>query len=654
MEKHMEEDYGVQQQVLEALEQRSPGAPFLALGQTVFWDEPMKAGVLLKARQLGFDRKFIAGVHDTDYFAKVPGRSTGSGYVALGHNDVSTRGLWSAAAEFSALFGSETVVSRDLLASCGVKVSRLLHERPGRLDELTEAFGWKGVVSLDNESRTIFETPLGPLFGTLFDTLRWAIELSIRQVACKSAEHSRTHAEQLLDLVCGVAGESEGATLSQFYRRLLPEMYSFVAGKRLEIDTTTTSELLRFHTGTCDLPRFALVDAFLNPHTREQAARAYNDVVRKTDIYTLDRFGVGAVPFDLVIPGVGRGTLRVGTRGAVVMTPSPVGFSFKKPVRDVRQLAAAVEARFGTGCVLVGKALTMIGMLAAEHVFVFHEGASSYVGTSRKLFRALRELGAPLSLHPILRVRMDAWTSMGSCCMFLKLPEDLKRPFGAEEVSAASFARRWREVGQEQAAMLADLKKLQRPLDLLRFLAQRLRGCWSELASEYEHTQSQMAHMLGELASIRAERQTVIQKGKALVLARTEAERRLGEHWRLAIFEKDPQPSDWDERTRLQAELQRVKDDQAEARTEWQALLARQQGLVGSPEARRLHERRKAIALEAELMRVRLVREAALSSEGLVQSSRRPSAWWFPVLCRDGSWLERTSDAAQYYLEPLD
>ena len=99
--KPMEPDCKPLGEVLEELERVSGDAPFLALGQTVFWDEPMKAGVALAARRLGRPRRLVAGIHDTDYFAKLPsGSAKKKGHFkAFPHNDTSTRGLWSAAGE---------------------------------------------------------------------------------------------------------------------------------------------------------------------------------------------------------------------------------------------------------------------------------------------------------------------------------------------------------------------------------------------------------------------------------------------------------------------------------------------------------------------------------------------------------------------------
>lgn len=194
--------------IFEELERVAPGAPFLALGQTAFWDEPMKAGVLLCSRAQGFDRTFVAGVHDTDYFAKHPASKAVGGYVSLPHNDTTTKDLWSAAGEFSALFGSETVVTRELLQKAGAKLGKIQRERPGTLSEVTEAWGWRGVAHQGDSSAVIAETPFGPLQSTLLQTLDWAIDETLARVPKCHREAVADRAQTLRSIAC----ESTGTT----------------------------------------------------------------------------------------------------------------------------------------------------------------------------------------------------------------------------------------------------------------------------------------------------------------------------------------------------------------------------------------------------------------------------------------------------------
>ena len=101
-------------------------------------------------------------------------------------------------------------------------------------------------------------------------------------------------------------------TLSDFYRWLTPRLWALVRGSgSCNLTTSTSLRLFRFNRETCKLPRFRFVDLFLNPATREIAERCYDDAVRGSGIYTLDQFGPGALPFDVVIPGQGRGTLHL-------------------------------------------------------------------------------------------------------------------------------------------------------------------------------------------------------------------------------------------------------------------------------------------------------------------------------------------------------
>jgi hypothetical protein len=56
---------------IKELRTRYPDAPFLTLGQTVLWDEPLKAAFCRLLEALAPEALIVAGVHDTDYFAKL-------------------------------------------------------------------------------------------------------------------------------------------------------------------------------------------------------------------------------------------------------------------------------------------------------------------------------------------------------------------------------------------------------------------------------------------------------------------------------------------------------------------------------------------------------------------------------------------------------
>ncbi|MCW5938218.1 MAG: hypothetical protein KF884_08305 [Fimbriimonadaceae bacterium] len=640
-----------QESVLRELERAAPGAPLLALGQTVFWDEPVKAGVVQSLRRAGIDREFVAGVHDTDYFAKGARSGKSSGFEAMAHNDTTTKGLWSAAGEFSALLGSETVVSRDRLQAAGAKVGWIQSERPGFLDEVTEAWGWRGVVSFERSLKVTAEKPLGPLFPVLFRTFEWALETSLAMISGPHRRDAEEVAAHLQSMVCE-ASEDAG-TLGDLYQRLLPKMFDLVAGEPLGLTATSTTRLLRFNSETANLPRFNLLSAFLDPRSEAQAKTAYDSAVGSGEAYTLDRFGTGAVPFDLWIPGIGRGTLRLGTKGGLVMAPKPVGFSYKARPKTPAELAAVIEKKFGPDCVLVGKAVTLIGMLAAEFVFVFHEGASGYTGTSRKFHQLLAEAGACPKLNPVLRVRYEPWQALADCCAWFKLPEPLRRPFGADELCGASFAARLPETQKKQKAILTELGTIRRPLELVRWLESHLGGQWQCLAGQYVALHGDVAKIRDSLAVLKSTKNSLVADIRKAAQDRVEAERAKGRHWREKMFDKSPTEEDWIERERLT----QIADDAASRlgamKAEWKRLQAEQDALVTGPEAAKGRQRRTDIALEAELARVRLVREAVITTDGLDKAGHRPSAWWFPLVCPNGSWYRATMARAVYRLESL-
>ncbi len=647
------------EEALAELQVQTPDAPFLALGQTVFWDEPMKAGLALASQRLGYERRFVAGVHDTDYFAKLPsGRRQPGKFQALPHNDSTTQGLWSAAGEFSSLFGSETVVTKADLHNAGLKFDKLLQKCPNFLDDATEAWGWRGIVSLDDSPPITAELPLKQVFPTLKSTFVWALDASLASLSGEGGRMATQLADDLRALVCDVYEELFESlpypTLSDLYKALIPPLYSFTASAQIDPETTTTMELLRFNSATASLPRFHLVDFFANEATRKQACECYDDSVHGGGQYELRRFGTGAIPFDLVVPGRGRGTLRITRKAIIVMTPKPLFITLKKPLASVEDLAAAIERKLGPDCVLVGKAVTLIGMLAREFVFVFHEGASSYVKFSRKLHQCLEKgFRTKLNLNPIFRLRYSAWDAMSVCCSWIRLPEPFQAPFGASEVCAPSISSRWRTVAKEQEARLEKLSNLKRPVELLGFLESRLGGSWKHLAEEYQSLHDQLEEKTRDLLDRRSRRLALYSKRRDLKQKRVALERESGEHWRNRVFEKTPSPGDLAERARIQADLAAAVREAHDVEASIRNLKHQQQELSRNAEVLQAHERRRRIEVEAELARLRLIREAVISSRGMRRAGYRPSAWWFRLVCPDGLWFRETVDSAMCYLEPL-
>ncbi|MFQ3612055.1 MAG: hypothetical protein SNJ72_11240, partial [Fimbriimonadales bacterium] len=171
------------QALFDELDRRAPGKPLLALGQTVFWDEPMKAVLFTLLQKRTMPRPFYFGIHDTDYFARLPLRAIPSAwcvaerFAMVPHNDGTTRALWSAAGEISQLFGSETIPTRAQYHAAGAQLERVASHQPeGRtayIDQMTEAWGWRGLVMLDDHPRPVCEVPLQAVLPALHALLEW-------------------------------------------------------------------------------------------------------------------------------------------------------------------------------------------------------------------------------------------------------------------------------------------------------------------------------------------------------------------------------------------------------------------------------------------------------------------------------------------------
>lgn len=672
---------------LENLKQRFPRTPFLALGQTALWDEPTKAALRRLLDTVWPEARMIAGAHDTDYFAKLPGHPSSAehgSFALVLHDDARTRGLWSAAGEMSQLFGSEDVVTREMLRdTAGVTLHRALSQATDPdflLSELTAAWGWTGIIYTEWDRKIARDIPLADILPVLMDQMDGAMQGSADCLDGQRAEAARALAERIKGWVTAYARAVPDASLTDLYESLLPRFYELLlGGPAWNLSTTRTTELLRFNTANAMRPRFAFLDLFLRPETRKSAEDSYNLAVAGSDIYTLDQFGEGALPFDVVVPGKGRGTLRIpNDRTVAIDTPrEPITLKADESITGVAALSRLLERRLGRDVTLVGKAVTLLPMLGAEHILVFHEGASSYTNRTRDLVSEMKRRGLPVPpLAPILRIRYATWDSLSVVTPQdendqIQLPEHLCQAFKRNSLSFEEFGSCWGYARNRSKSLLDELSPLRSPRQLLTHFAKTLGVEWQAKVEAFEKATIMLLDTRDRAAVLKGRQLTLLDEVYKRRRENVELEQRKGDAFRAEVQplrDRLLDASEGDAPT-LEAEIARLEAARSatydpaiaanrefiqDARQTVRELKAERFAVERGPEAEEARATLRRLAGEAETEKARLSGNALRAVHGLTHTDNRPSAWWFPLVDPSGSWFRQLADTAELYLEPLD
>ncbi len=645
-------------ELLAQLRSKYPDSPFLALGQTVFWDEPVKAVLRHMLDNLGAGGEIVAGVHDTDYFAKTHLRKAGPGrFVLMAHNDGTTKDLWSAAGEISTLFGSETLPSKHELIKYGVPLDHLARSKESQqqafVDSVTEAWGWRGLVYTGSRDLVVSRLPLKEVGAGILQMLAWAFENAVVQIGPDCCSGEAHHVANAITTWCREYCELHPELyLTDLFQHVLPRIYEMLLTQSPQkITFGGTSGLLRFCPETAGLRRFAFVDLFLDPSTREAAIDAYNSSVSGSTIYTLDKFGVGALPFDVIVPDRGRGTLRVTPRVVFVETRQPVAIGLKQPVRNIHELAEVLHRRLGDQITLVGKAVTLVSMLAQEFIFVFNEEGSNYVHRTRQMNDTLVQSGISLDMRPILRMRYETWDALAVAGATLRLPEHLAATFGQKLITAPDFANSWRGVVDEQRQLCQTSASLRRPRALLRYLEDRDPvGDWEALLDRYETCKANQKSLRAQAETIHDQIKGHYTELARIRIERAEVQQQMGSHFRATLEWTDAES---EFRSAMVRKIAVLDNEAQKRRSEVRVLKASARTIETCDKAVAIRSQLREIEQLADHARLNLVRNALLTIDGLTHTNRRPTAWWFPMVDGTGKWFEKVVATTQLYTQPL-
>lgn len=660
--------------ILSKLDKVAKGIPLAAFGQTPLWDEPMKAVVAASGRTM------TAGIHDLDFFSRVRTPETGSDWRIVSRDDGAMKDPWIAAGELSAFFGAEVWPSRQRLTEAGVRLEQLMPKsgacRESALSRATAGWGWRGIVREVPDPSVIRDIHARHAAQPFLDLLRWGFrETRRRLVQAESRKEAGRLGRRIADTIKRFASAGGHAPLTAMLEELLRLMYRSLLGDCPDtLSFENAREFFRFNVRTAARPRFGVVESFLNPLWGDAARAAYDAAIANSGMVTLAETGGGALPFDVYHPCKGRGVLFLRSNRLVVGFTHSVTIRLDRPVETVGDLARILEDRLGSDLSLVGKAVVLPAMIGGECVMVLTETGSAYIPRTHRWLDAMRKAGIRLrKLHPLLRIRLETWSSLKACDLVFDLPEHLAQAFGKPRIDGKEFARRWRTAVRNQKRLIAKLARIQGPCELVSFLGAEKHELWfrkleqcTKANARLIEIQRRVDRLRQEALSLRGREDEVRAEIKMLERERgtlnrstiRPLKRRLeGNCGKVSVAECKKIRAEYEKAARrgkalllsLESKQSERRDLQAKRKKLGGQMRAIERGKAATAARRLLHSVNMAAARE----RLKLARNAILAVEGLERANLRPAAWWMLAADPSGKWFEQIRKTARFYLEPL-
>lgn len=110
------------------------------------------------------------------------------------------------------------------------------------------------------------------------------------------------------------------------------------------------------------------------------------------------------------------------------------------------------------GVVVIPKAIPLLIEILTRRPTVMPDHGSVYSSASAQFLKDLKSIGHVFNCHRVWRVRFSALDRLANTNIKFRLPEYLRRYFGAEIISGLEFAREWRNAADRSQEMLESMK----------------------------------------------------------------------------------------------------------------------------------------------------------------------------------------------------
>jgi chromosome segregation ATPase len=185
----------------------------------------------------------------------------------------------------------------------------------------------------------------------------------------------------------------------------------------------------------------------------------------------------------------------------------------------------------------------------------------------------------------------------------------------------------------------------------MQYLVDRNQNGWSEQLDEYNKLKIRLRELSRQGLTLQRTVNRLYDELKEIKAAIRDTELAKGDHFRSVI---DWTSEETQRREQYDRDIAELLVRRKETLSRIREVKSEREALERQGEAALIRDRITTIEVNAEMERMKMIRNAILTRKGLVHTQHRPAAWWIPMVDPSGEWFRRIASTTELYLEPLE